>query len=176
MSPRLPRLSTHVLNLVLIVLLAWQLAHWTWLFLAPRLPLAAPAVRAELNSEVLLETIRAARLFSGGASENLSASAATTPLNIKLKGVFAASGKRPAMAIIDTGEKSNSAFSIGDTVLPDVVLEEVHAHHVILKRGGMRERLALEQKQLPQDAILVHSKYGSLPSRHSRPQTERPSP
>lgn len=168
MSPRLPRFSIHVLNLALLALLAWQLAHWTWVFFAPRPPLAAPASRVAQNPEALLETIRAARLFSG-AAENPSASAANTPLNIKLKGVFAASGKRPAAAVIDTGEKNNSAFSVGDSVLPDVVLEEVHAGHVILKRGGMRERLVLEQKQLPPDAILESGKYGSLPSRHPKP-------
>lgn len=169
----MPKLSIRLLNLALIALLGWQLAQWTWLFFTPNPPAAAPANRADLNPGSLLETIRSAHLFNRTATGNQSSAAANTPLNIKLTGVFAANGKKSAAAIIDTGEKNKSAFSVGDAVLPDVMLDEVHADHVILKRGGMRERLLLEQKTLPQGAILEQNKYGSLPSPDSKPQTER---
>jgi general secretion pathway protein C len=154
----MPKLSILLLNLALIALLGWQLAQWTWLFFTPKLPVSAPTTRAAPNPDTLLETIRSAQLF-GSAGTGVQSSAATnTPLNIKLTGVFAASGRQPAAAIIDTGEKNKSVFASGDAVLPDVVLEEVHADHVILKRGGARERLALERKTLPQGAILEQHK------------------
>lgn len=140
---------TGLLNLMLATLLCWQLAHWTWLFLAPSPP--QPVVAAPIpNPEQMLETLRSAHLF-GVAIENGNAAQApsVTPLNLKLSGVFAAAGKLPAVAIINVENKGDLPFMTGDRILPDVTLEQVSPDHVVLSRGGVMEKLLLEQKGQP---------------------------
>ncbi|MDO8892638.1 MAG: type II secretion system protein N [Sulfurimicrobium sp.] len=139
-----------LLSLGLVTLLCWQLAHWTWLFLAPTPAKPVAAAPATSDAARLLETIRAGHLF-GTASQagNLAAAQATTSLNLKLSGVFAASGKLPAVAIIDVENKGDLPFVNGDGILPGVTLEQVRPDHVVLNRGGVREKLLLEQKGAP---------------------------
>lgn len=130
----------------LAILLCWQLAHWTWVFLepAPRQPVPADSAA---NSGRMLEAIRAANLFGSARSSPLpSVAQALTPLDLKLSGVFAAHGKQPALAIINVEHKGDLPFWVGDTVLPDVTLEEVSPDHVVLRRGGVMEKLLLDQK------------------------------
>lgn len=138
---------TGLLNLGLVTLLCWQLAHWTWLFLAP-----APAKPLATSSTTpdparMLDTIHAAHLF--GTASNVASPAATqttTSLNLKLSGVFAATGKLPAVAIINVENKGDLPFMNGDSILPGVTLEQVRPDHVLLSRGGVMEKLPLEQK------------------------------
>ncbi len=139
-----------LLNLCLVALLCWQLAHWTWLFLAPAPAKPAAAAPATPDAARLLESIRAGHLF-GTASQagNLPTAQATTSLNLKLSGVFAAAGKLPAVAIINVENKGDLPFVDGDGILPNVTLEQVKPDHVVLKRGGVREKLLLEQKGAP---------------------------
>lgn len=139
---------TSLLYLPLLALLAWQLVYWTQLFLTPP-PTQAVAAQPSLDTERLLETVRAARLF--GAADSSSADATSdTVLDLQLHGVFAAHGKLPAMAIIRVENKGDLPFSKGDNVLPGVTLETIEPDHVILRRSGIAERLVLEQKVLPQ--------------------------
>lgn len=139
-----------LLNLVLTALLCWQLAHWTWLFLAPSPARPAPAASGTPGLAQLLETIRAAQLF-GGASQAAptDATQATTALNLRLSGVFATTGRLPAVAIIKVESKGDLPFGNGDAILPGVTLEQVRPDHVVLNRGGVREKLLLEQKGAP---------------------------
>lgn len=136
-----------LLNLCLVTLLCWQLAHWTWRFLAPApaKPLATAATTPDPAH--LIDTIRAAHLF-GTASHAISPAMtqATTALDLKLSGVFAATGKLPAVAIINAGNRGDLPFMNGDTILPGVTLEQVRPDHVVLNRGGVMEKLLLEQK------------------------------
>lgn len=138
-----------LLYLPLLGLLGWQLVYWTQLFFTPPRPQAA-ATQPSLDTERLLETVRAARLF-GAADSSSAETASTTALDLQLHGVFAAHGKLPAMAIIKVENKGDLPFSKGDTVLPGVTLEAIEPDHVLLRRSGITERLALEQNILPQD-------------------------
>lgn len=139
-----------LLNLGLAALLCWQLAHWTWLFLAPAPAQPAPVAASTPDLAQLLETIRAAQLF-GNARHAVTPNAtqATTSLNLRLSGVFATAGRLPAVAIIKVENQGDLPFSSGDTILPGVTLEQVRPDHVVLNRGGIREKLLLEQKGAP---------------------------
>lgn len=142
---------TGLLNLMLATLLCWQLAQWTWLFLAPATPQSVVAAAAP-NPEQVLETLRSAHLFGVAAENgNLPQARAVTPLNLKLSGVFAATGKLPAVAVINVENKGELPFMNGDRILPDVTLEQVNPDHVILNRGGVMEKLLLERKGQPID-------------------------
>lgn len=140
---------TGLLNLMLATLLCWQLAQWTWLFLAPTPPQPVAAAAA-LKPEQMLETLRSAHLF-GVAIENgnFPQSRSITPLNLRLSGVFAATGKLPAVAIINVENKGDLPFMNGDRILPDVTLEQVKPDHALISRGGVMEKLPLEQKGQP---------------------------
>jgi general secretion pathway protein C len=139
-----------LLNLALVTLLCWQLAHWTWLFLAPAPAKPLAAASTTPDPARLLDTIHTAHLFgTAGHAASSAATQATTALNLKLSGVFAASGKLPAVAIINVENKGDLPFMNGDTILPGVTLEQVRPDHVVLSRGGVMEKLLLEQKGQP---------------------------
>lgn len=138
-----------LLYLPLLALLGWQLVYWTPLFFTPARPPAA-ATQPSLDTDRLLESVRAARLFGAAGSGGTDTTSNTT-LDLQLHGVFAAHGKLPAMAIIRVENKGDLPFSSGDNILPGVTLEAIEPDHVILRRSGVTERLMLEQKVLPQD-------------------------
>lgn len=139
-----------LLNLALTALLCWQLAHWTWLFLAPTPARPSPATISTPDPAQMLETIRAAQLFGSVSHATPSGTTqATTSLNLHLSGVFATAGRLPAVAIIKVENQGDLPFSNGDTILPGVTLEQVRPDHVVLSRGGIREKLLLEQKGAP---------------------------
>lgn len=138
-----------LLYLPLLALLGWQLLYWTQLFFTPPPPQAA-ATHQSPDAGRLLETVRATQLF-GPANSGSAETASTTALDLQLHGVFAAHGKLPAMAIIKVENKGDLPFTKGEDVLPGVTLIAIEPDHVILRRSGITERLALEQKILPQD-------------------------
>jgi general secretion pathway protein C len=138
---------TVLLSLGLVTLLCWQLAYWTWLFLAPAAARPATLATTAPDPARLLDTIHAAHLFgASGHDAGPAMTQATTALDLKLSGVFAATGKLPAVAIINAGNRGDLPFMNGDTILPGVTLEQVRPDHVVLNRGGVMEKLLLEQK------------------------------
>jgi len=134
--------------LLLLVLLGWQLLHWTQLFFTPPRPQPAETFQS-MDGAQLLENVRAANLF-GPANSSVASTSSNTSLDLKLHGVFAAHGKLSAMAIINVGNEGDLPFTKGDNVLPGVTLEAIEPDHVILRRSGITERLVLEQKNIPQ--------------------------
>ena len=54
-----------------------------------------------------------------------------------------ASGGRAAIAIIGGADGRESAYRIGDSIRPGVMLEEVFRNGAVVSRGGLRERLPL---------------------------------
>ena len=137
-DPRPPRspLGTVVL-VVLVLVLAWQLAYWTWVFVAP-LPSGPAATGAR---EVDLAAV--ARLF--GAAPPAGEGAATTSAStLRLKGVVAPTPGTAASAIFSTGSGRDVSVFIDREVTPGVKLAEVHADHVVVSRGGVPERIDLD--------------------------------
>jgi general secretion pathway protein C len=121
----------------LVLLLAWQLAHWTWRFAAPD---AGDARAAVAPRAVDLEL--AARLFGGDRSASTPQSGSLA--NLKLKGVVAPTPGTTAAAIFARAGGRDLAVFLEGEVQPGVTLAEVHPDHVIVSRGGVRERIELE--------------------------------
>lgn len=130
------------LNLLLLLVLAALLAHWTWRFAAPVPPLPASGARADIKLGAQLASLHAAQLF-GAAQGRADAAEQATSLNLKLRGVFAALGGQPAMAVLGV-DGQDQAVATGDEVVPGVVLDSVAPDHVILLNHGVRERLDLD--------------------------------
>ena len=120
------------LVVALVLVLAWQLAYWTWMFVAPRTA-DAPAA----TSPAVVDLAEIARLFGA------SAPAGGPSGDLVLKGVVAPTPGVAASAIFAPRAGRDISVFIGDEVRPGVKLVEVDPDHVLVERGGVRERIDL---------------------------------
>ena len=123
-----------LLVVALVLVLAWQLAHWTWVLFAPEPRAAAPETRGDVDMTAI------AGLFGAAAP---GAPAASTS-GLRLKGVVAPTPGVAASAIFSTGAGKDIAVYIDREVQPGVKLVEVDPDHVIVERAGVRSRIDLE--------------------------------
>ena len=127
--------AANLLVVALVLVLAWQLAYWTWQFATPpRSDRTAAASASEVDPAAI------ARLFG--------ADAPTGPGNasvdgLELKGVVAPTPGTAASAIFAPRAGKDISIFIGDDVRPGVQLVEVDPDHVIVSRAGVRERIDL---------------------------------
>lgn len=119
----------------LVLVLAFQLAYWTWVFVAP----PKSAVKVTGQADVDLAAI--ARMF--GAAPPAGAGVASSS-GLRLKGVVAPTPGVAASAIFSTGTGKDIAVYLEREVQPGVKLVEVHPDHVIVARAGVQERIDLE--------------------------------
>ena len=133
--PAKPNRLGAALVVVLVLVLAWQLAHWTWVFVTP----APVAARAPETAGVDLASI--ARLFGATAGESPAAKGGGS---LRLKGVVAPTPGVSASAIFSTGSGRDISVFVDREISPGVTLSEVHPDHVILSRGGVRERIDID--------------------------------
>lgn len=145
---RLPRPGVPLISLLLLLALAALLAHWTWRFAAPQPPLPAAGARAEANLAAALKTLRETPLFGFAANGTAGTAERATTLNLKLRGVFAALGGLPALAIVNV-DGQDQAVATGQEIQPGVVLDAVAPDHAILVNRGVRERLDLDEMGRP---------------------------
>jgi general secretion pathway protein C len=118
----------------LTLVLAFQLAHWTWVFMAP------PEIAKTPDGDAGVDMAAIAKLF--GATPPATASASTAGL--RLKGVVAPDEGPIASAIFSTGGGKDVAVFVDREISPGVKLVEVKADHVIVSRNGVNERIDLE--------------------------------
>lgn len=137
-TPRSP-LATLVLA-VLVLVLAWQLAYWTWVFVAP------PQARATAAEAREVDLAAIARLFGAAPP---SGEATATASTLRLKGVVAPTPGTAASAIFSTGSGRDVSVFIDREISPGLKLAEVHADHVIVSRGGVPERIDLDLHAAP---------------------------
>ncbi len=130
-----------LLVVALVLVLAWQLAYWTWVFLAPRIA-AAPASR-----DPGVDLAVAARLFGGRAAPGELSGPPASSSGLRLKGVVAPTPGIAASAIFSAGSGKDIAVFLDSEVRPGVKLAEVHPDHVIVTRAGVRERIDLEARR-----------------------------
>jgi len=124
----------------LVVLLAYQLAHWTWVFVAPAPVAAVPDGAPAVNLAAV------AKLFGAGPPANSPGAAASTS-GLRLKGVIAPDQGPAASAIFSTGAGKDLAVFVDREVQPGVKLVEVRPDYVIVSRAGERERIDLDMRR-----------------------------
>ena len=108
---RKPGLLGAVVMAALVLVLAWQLAHWTWIFATP-----PSAAEARATAEGGVDLALAAKLFGGSVSSSPAASAS----GLRLKGVVAPTPGVAASAIFATGSGKDLSVFIGSEVQPGV--------------------------------------------------------
>ena len=152
-----------LLTLAAVAACGLALAYWTWTWFAPRPEPRAEVVAAETGS------LASASLVFGRVERNKD-TAVPTGLAIKLLGVVAASRGRRGYAVVQLEGKQILAVHEGDDVAPGLRLAEVHAEHVILERGGMRETLAWPVKKgAPGSSVQVVSSAAPKPAEAAAP-------
>lgn len=114
-----------------IVIFAVMLARWIWIFAAPA-DMAMPATASWQKSEV------SENLF--GHASDVDVGAVASAGNIKLIGVFA--HKTAGFAVLQIDGKQ-VGVGMGESVATGMRLVETHSDHVLLERGGMRQRVDL---------------------------------
>lgn len=151
----LTRRWPQILTLTLVVILAMQLAYWTWIFFTPKV-LLPPQPPARANASDALSVVVNAHLF-GAAPEGSAPAPVATASNMRLSGVFAAVGTLPAFAIISLDGQTSQPVRNGDAISPGVTLEAVFPDHVLIRRNGVRERLDLDARGVsaPQPGVAV---------------------
>lgn len=126
-----------LVTLVALALLGLVLAHWTWVWFAPR-----PESRAPAAAE---QEVRLAAAF--GLFGNAPATASSSTGAINLLGVVASTGDKQGYAVMQLPSREVLAVREGEDLSPGVQLAEVHRDHVILSRNGVRETLEWPEKK-----------------------------
>lgn len=138
-AERMPSWAANSLTLLMVVVLATQVAWWGWHFMTPRLSDGAGEASTE-SVEVIDASL--ARNLLGGASS--AAAPAATASEFRLKGVFAVDGRTLSAVVINAGGRDLSV-RVNEAITDGVRLVEVHRDHAIISRGGVRERIELER-------------------------------
>lgn len=149
-----PRTVLVALEAVLAVALAAQAARLVWAVVTPmgpigRAPAHAPAVRPAADLSVLADFDAFFRVADTGPV--LVADDSGAGGGVVLYGVRAAGGGRGS-AILGAGGAQRSV-AVGEEVEPGLVLAAVAADHVVLSRGGARQRIGFP-KPAPGTAVL----------------------
>lgn len=125
-----------------LLLLAWALAYWTWVFLAPRQAGQAHAVSAPVLSKLLAEQAVAFHLFGGAAPGAREQGPAAAPSNIGVRGIYAARDGRSGFAVLVLDGHPVAAL-LGKAFAPGMVLQGVYADRVEIQRNGQIETARL---------------------------------
>ncbi|OOZ41586.1 type II secretion system protein GspC [Solemya pervernicosa gill symbiont] len=143
-----------LINLILVVLIAYQLAQLTWRFTAPEpepqtrqqtIQQASAKHAAEHNSA---EQIAALQLFGKVETQRVVTpqpmeQAPPTRLNLILRGLLAAASEATARAIIEAPGSGEHLYTVGDELPGGATLHQIENDHVVLERNGRLETLHL---------------------------------
>lgn len=138
-------------SFALLLLLCWLLANWTWIFWPrPKPSQIDGAEQFLIAPPPSVGEIVARHLFGEPQTEAPAAAPVivASPLNAKLKGVFAGLPPFPAFAILNFDGK-DQPVRVGTEIVPGVILDGVFARHVLVRRNGAIEKLEFENSGAP---------------------------
>jgi general secretion pathway protein C len=177
------RLLPAWVSLLLVVVIAWQLARIIWMLVpgpAAGDPVAAPVGQAPApgltDSSTDVQAIAGAHLFgiatdepegvpqpAAAETENLRETRLT---NLSLKGTIAAMPAENAVAIIADGNNEEKVYVIGDSVTSGASLHAVYADRVVLNESGVLTNLKLP-KEFPEVVATVTRRNTTTTNRRS---------
>lgn len=145
---RAARLSGDIafwLKALLIAVLAVQTARLFWAVVTPVGPLGEwrPAGAVRMSPEAQAAIFAAVNPFNRQSAD--AAAVAQLPSDLKLFGVRASAGALQGGAIIGLPDGQQVSVSIGETIMPGVVLVAVGFDFADVERQGARQRLFIDQ-------------------------------
>ncbi|MBT8092074.1 MAG: type II secretion system protein GspC [Gammaproteobacteria bacterium] len=150
------------ISLVLVMVIAWQIARIIWMLVpspAAGDPVSLPAVAATARSTGVATTdvqaIASAHIF--GIADEQSADVApvlssddnlvdTRLTNLALKGTVASNQPRFSVAVIADGNKDEKVYSIDDAITSNAKLHAIYADRVVLNENGVLTNLKLPRE------------------------------
>ncbi|MDH3430230.1 MAG: type II secretion system protein GspC [Gammaproteobacteria bacterium] len=165
------RLLPAWVSLLLVVVIAWQLARIIWMLVpapsagdAVTAPAGQLALAAPVDGSANVQTIVAAHIFGIAdeetavefqpVAEDTSNLSDTRLTNLSLKGTIAATPADMAVAIIADGNKEEKVYTIGESVTSGANLHAVYADRVVLNEKGVLTNLKLP-KDFPAGSTAV---------------------
>ena len=158
------RRAIRILNLLLIIWIAWLLATMTWSLLAKPEPTGAALPETvtptpQVNQQqALVRQLPNWHLFGEVAPEAapvktvVPVDAPDTRLKLSLHGTFSSDDPELARAIIADERRDEEMYAVGDILPGNAELSEIQADKVILLRGGRYEILRLPRDTITGDA------------------------
>lgn len=158
------RRAIRILNLLLIIWIAWLLATMTWSLLAKPEPTVAALPETvtptpQVNQQqALVRQLPNWHLFGEVAPEAapvktvVPVDAPDTRLKLSLHGTFSSDDAELARAIIADERRDEEMYAVGDILPGNAELSEIQADKVILLRGGRYEILRLPRDTITGDA------------------------
>ena len=154
------RLLPPWVSLILVLVIAWQLAKIAWLLVpgpsagdAVVPPSGTPAEALQTDASSDVQAIVDAHVFGEANPDEQPAAkpveadtdnlADTRLTNLVLKGTVAATPTEKAVAIIADGRKEEDVYTIGAQVVPGARLHAVYADRVVLNENGVLTNLKL---------------------------------
>jgi general secretion pathway protein C len=143
-----------IINLVLVLFIAWNLARLTWsLWPMPQseAPAGLPAATLSAGTASTGAVTRLADLHLFGEAKeqepppDTALTAPETQLKLTLSGVLSADDKLTARAIIAGPDGEEKPYAVGDTLPGNAALHQILVDRVILKSGGHYETLRLPE-------------------------------
>ena len=162
---------------ILIVLLGLAAARLFWLLLAP-LPVAdipPPVVKKSAPAQTLVAKSPFGKMATAAvpeANDQGPEDVQETSLNLKLHGVNNF-GNDQSTAIIETPERKQKVFGIGDTITNGVTLRAVYANQVTITSNGVVESLKLPKKEFNSAAPARRALPRTASSRNPPPEASQ---
>lgn len=138
--------AVNLLNGIMLVLLTWSLAQWTWMLggfdSSPVLPGRLSTGKAVPTVSFNIDDLTRTHLFGkADAGEVSHEDIPISSLNLKLTGIVASD--RGGFALISVNGQEQTPFFVGENVVGNAVLDTVLTDRVILQRGSVKESLLL---------------------------------
>lgn len=174
------------ISLLLVVVIAWQLAQMVWMLVpAPSAgdPIATPghALTSHATGSVAADAnaISNAHIFGIADSDEAAPPPVTEEIenlrdtrltNLSLKGTIASNPAELAIAIIADGNNEERVYVVGDPVTSGANLHAVYADRVVLNENGVLTNLKLP-KDFPA-VTAVASRRNTTTTRRARTNTQ----
>ncbi len=149
---------TKLVNVVLIIWLAWLLARLTWFLIPEPEHTEPPVVVAQTSVQGQRPRIDARQVADwhlfGVVSdtrpvERKVVDAPETRLKLTLRGVFAADESSGGRAIVGDPKGKEETYAVGDPLPGGAKLSEIYPDRIILERNGRFETLRLPKDRTP---------------------------
>ncbi len=161
----------------LVLMMAWKLADLSWLFAPQGVVIASEPSRASAQpaaqsggASVDVRSIQG--IFGTARPDDVPVIDDSIALEVNtdfdLFGIVARTSTSDGLAIIAERNGESMVYAPGDAINSRVSLDSVHAHHVIIVNGGVRERLELPQEA---DSAASPQRRTAMPSRRPTPRT-----